>query len=449
VAAIVVVGGGIAGLSAAWKLQRAGHDVEVIEREAAAGGRMRSERHGDFVLDRGAQFIASGYRNLHGLAAEVGVADRIRPVRHPRNALLRGGTLHPGDYDDLLRFLRSPLLSARAKLRLPLLLLQLFRRRHLLDPWHPENAAAIDREDMAGFLRRTVGDEAFEYLLQPAFSATFDAEPEDLSAVFALLTLRFLSGGFRLECFEGGLGLLTETLASRLRVHRGREVIAVETESDGARVRYATTHTDRTGRAERVERTLLADAVLVAVPGTRVAGICPLLTPEEQAFFASVRYVRGIIAFLLLERAPETLPYYGVAFPRREGIGLYGLAVDHHKPGVCPPGAGLVNVALRAREAERLWGEPDDAVAAFVLDELARTPVGRLAPRETVLHRWDPMLPLFGTGYTRKLQAFRSRRERTPRMAFAGDYLVGPYTEMACTSGLRAASELVAALDKR
>jgi len=449
VAAIVVVGGGIAGLSAAWKLQRAGHDVEVIEREAVAGGRMRSERHGDFVLDRGAQFIASGYRNLHALALEAGVADRIRPVRRAHNALLRSGALHPGDYDELVRFLRSPLLSARAKLRLPLLLAELFRRRHLLDPWHPEHAAPLDHEDMTTFLRRIVGDEAFEYLLQPAFSSTFDAEPEQHSGVFALLALRFLSRGFRLECFEGGMGLLTETLAARLRVHGGREVIAVETEPDGARVRYATTHVDRTGRAARVERTLLADAALVAVPGTRVAGICPLLTPDEQAFFASVEYVRGILAFLLLERAPETLPYYGVAFPRREGIGLYGLAVDHHKPGVAPSGAGLVNVALRAREAERLWDAPDDAVAAFVLDELARTPVGRLAPRETIVHRWDPMLPLFAAGYTRKLQAFRNRRERSPRLAFAGDYLVGPYTEMACTSGLRAASELVAALEKR
>jgi oxygen-dependent protoporphyrinogen oxidase len=447
--AIVVVGGGIAGLTAAWKLQRAGHDVEVIERERVPGGRMRSERHGDFVLDRGAQFIASGYRNLRGIAAELGVADRIRPVGSPRNAVLRGGTLHPGDYGDLLRFVRSPLLSTRAKLRLPLVLVQLLRHRHLLDPWHPELAAPIDREDMPGLLRRSVGDEAFEYLFEPAFSSTFDSEPEDLSGVFALLALRFLAGGFRLESFDGGTGLLTETLASRLRVHGGREVIAVETEADGARVRYATLHTDRLGHAERVERTLLADAVLVAVPGSLVAGLCPTLTEDERAFFASVRYARGMLAFLLLDRAPGSLPYYGVAFPRREGIGLYGLAADHHKPGVAPQGAGLVNVALREAEARRLWDASDDAIAQFVLSELARTPIGRLAPRETVVHRWDPMLPQFGVGYTRRLAAFRSRRARSPRIAFAGDYLVGPYAEMACASGLRAAGELQAALGKR
>ena len=53
---VLVVGGGVAGLTCAWRLRRAGWDVEVLEREAEPGGRMRSEAHGDFTLDRGAQF---------------------------------------------------------------------------------------------------------------------------------------------------------------------------------------------------------------------------------------------------------------------------------------------------------------------------------------------------------------------------------------------------------
>ncbi len=434
-ASVLVVGGGVAGLACAWRLQQRGHRVQVLEREAVAGGRMRSERSGDFVVDRGAQFIASGYGALHRVAEEIGIAGRIRPVALASNAILRGGRLLPGDYDTPLAFLRSPLLSVRAKARLPRLLWELWRHRRVLDPMCPERAAAIDREDLATYLRRVVGEENLEYLVGPALSATFDSDPEALSGAFGLLVLRFVLGGFRLECFEGGIGLFTETLARGLDVRTGCDVRSVETEPGGARVRY---------RCEGRDHEALADAAVVCVPGTRVAPLCPRLTAEERAFFDAVRYVRGIIVFLLLEKAPPTLPYYGVAFPRPEGVGLYGLAVDHHKPGVAPAGAGLVNAALTESAAQRLWDASDAEVAEHVLAALARTPIGRLAPHASIVHRWDPMLPRFRAGYLPRLAAFLARdgAARSPRLAFAGDYLVGPYTEAALTSGLRAAHEI-------
>jgi len=436
-ASVVVVGAGIAGLTCAWRLQQTGHDVEVLEREKTPGGRMRSERRGGYILDRGAQFIASGYRNLHQIAHSLGLGDRIENIACTRNAILRDGKLRAGDYDSLGGFLRSDLLSSRAKARLPRLLFEIFRYRRCLDPLCPEKAADIDRDDMARYLRRIVGEEALEYLLAPAFSSTFDSDPEDLSGAFALLAIRFLAGGFRLQCFDGGGGLLTRTLADRLSVRVGWEASAVETEAGGARVRYL---------APSGERSLIADAAVVAVPGSLAARLCPHLTEAEQGFFEQVRYVRGIIAHLLLGEAPERLPYYGVAFPRSEGLDLYGMAVDHHKPGVAPEGAGLMNAALTSAAAARLLERPDQAVIECVLDNLARTPIGRLDPVDTAVHRWDPMLPQFHAGYLRHLRSFLGRSERSPRLAFAGDYLVGPYTEAALTSGLRAASEIVRSL---
>jgi oxygen-dependent protoporphyrinogen oxidase len=433
VAAIVIIGAGVAGLSCAWRLQQTGHQVQVLERAAVPGGRMRSERHGEFVIDRGAQFIASGYRNLHAVAAEVGVADQVRPLARSSNAILRDGRLEPGDYDTPLRFLRSSLLSWGAKLRLPRLLLEVRRHRRLLDPHHPERAASIDAEDMPTYLRRVVGEEAFEYVFAPAFSSTFDSDPEDLSGAFALLTLRFLQSGFRLQSFAGGTGLLTQALAQRVPVRTGCEVIAIENALGGVTVCYR-----RNGDEQRAD----ADVAVVAVPGSLVSGICPHLTPSERDFFCSVRYVRGIIVFLMFDRAPETLPYYGVAFPRREGLDLYGLAVDHHKAGVAPAGSGLLNAALTATAAARMWSRSDGDIVDLVLENLARTPIGRLTPSDAVVHRWDPMLPQFRAGYLRTLAAFLGRRDRSPRLAFAGDYLVGPYTEAALSSGLRAAQEV-------
>ena len=65
-----------------------------------------------------------------------------------------------------------------------------------------------------------------------------------------------------------------------------------------------------------------------------------------------------------------------------------------------------------------------------------------LRPQQAVIHRWSPMLPQFGAGYLPRLARFHGRLDRSPRLAFAGDYLVGPYTEAALTSGLRAATEI-------
>lgn len=436
-ARIAVAGGGIAGLACAWRLQRAGHEVVVLEREPVAGGRMRSERvetaRGVFVVDRGAQFVASGYRNMMQLVETLGIAAKLHGVGRTSNAILRDGRLHPGDYGSPLALLRSRLVSARSKLRLPRLLLELALRGRQIDPYQPERAAAIDRESLAEGLARLVGEEAMEYLFAPAFSSTFDADPEDHSLAFALLTTRFVLGGFRLLAFEGGIGLLTQTLAAQVPVRTGCAVLRIETDAKGARVAL---------RSSAGEETLEADAAVVAVPGSLVAPLVPTLTEAERNFFASVRYVRGMVCFLMTERAPATLPWYGVAFPRRENVGLYGLAVDHWKPGVAPAGAGLLNAALTKDAAERLRDAPDAAVVAHVVDALAKTPVGRLEPIASAVHRWDPMLPLFPAGHLAQLAAFGARRERSPRLAFAGDCLLGPYTEMALTSGMRAATEI-------
>lgn len=431
---VMIVGGGIAGLTCAWRLTQAGHSVEVLERESVAGGRMRSETHDGFVIDRGAQFIASAYTNLHALAAEVGLASEVRTMDRPRNAVLRNGKLYPADHGSPFALLASPLVSLSTRLRLPRLLFELWRRRASIDPRRPELAAAIDNEDLPSFVRRTLGEEALEYLLGPEFSATFDSDPEAFSAVFALLATRMVLPHFRLQSFVGGTGRLTQTLASRLQVHTAAAVQSVEATNGGVRIAYATAVADHVAEA---------DAAVIATPGPLVDGICATLEPDERAFFRGVRYGRGIIVFFLFDRPPETLPFYGVAFPRSEGLDLYGLAVDHHKPGVTPPGCGLFNVSLTASASERYWEEADDDIAQIALESLARTPIGRLTPRSAVVHRWDPMLPQFYTGYTRHLAAFRQRRVRTPRLVFAGDYLVGPFTEAALTSGLRAADELL------
>ena len=64
-----------------------------------------------------------------------------------------------------------------------------------------------------------------------------------------------------------------------------------------------------------------------------------------------------------------------------------------------------------------------------------------MAPHN-VIHRWPSLVPRFWPGYHRSLRDFLRREDRTPRVFFAGDYLIGPYTEAALMSGLRAARDV-------
>ncbi|MCS7085144.1 MAG: FAD-dependent oxidoreductase, partial [Bacteroidia bacterium] len=280
---VTVVGGGIAGLTAAYRLRNAGFEVRVLEKNDYPGGRMSTETrrtpYGIFRLDRGAQFIASGYKRLHALCDELGVADQIRNVRQTSNAVLKDGKFHSGDYDRPMVFLRSKLIPWSSKRRLVRLLWDVWRTG--VSPLEITRSAEFDRESMPEYVVRRLGKPALDYLFGPALSATFDADPEHFSALFLLSVVRFVLGGFRLRGFTNGTGALTEALAERLNVEYGVCVSKVERTAGGFRV-----HTS--GGVFESER------VVIAVPGTQVLDMVQeLITSEEKRFFESVAYCEG------------------------------------------------------------------------------------------------------------------------------------------------------------
>ena len=430
---VVVVGAGIAGLGCTWRLRRAGHDVEVLEKSAQAGGRMRSEACDGFIIERGVARIHSGDRNLHAVATTLGISDRVRRITSSGDAVLRAGEFHRADLQSPVGLLVSQLLSGRAKARLVRLAAELAWRWRRIDPQHPDQAVDFDNENLASALSYVVGDECLEHLFRPRFEASFGCELDELSWACGLLALRSAASAGDSQTFQGGAGLLTAKLAEQVPLRLGCEVEHIETETGGVRVDYQ--QGDRPGR-------VVADAVVVAVPGCEVAPLCPKLTPDERGFFEQVRYAPGITASLVLDQAPRALSFSRVLFPGSVGVGLAGLDIEHHKPGFAPPGAGLVRAILSRRATGRLWDASDREIAEFAVKELARTPVGRLRPRSHRVDRYRPMTPVFFPGYLTNLVRFRRRIERSPRIAFAGDYLVGPSAESALTSGMRAASEI-------
>jgi oxygen-dependent protoporphyrinogen oxidase len=428
---VIVVGAGIAGLTAAYTLQKQGIDVLVLEREATPGGRMRTERHGDFVVDRGAQFIASSYRNMRALVDELGLRPQVRRLATGRGATLRNGRFVTSSYAGLKAIWSARELSFGSKLRLPRLLLELRRHRAVLDFYEIERAGPLDDQSAYDWVLSRFGREVLDYIIEPPFASTFTVLPENLSRAFVLATINYMfRSGFRLHSFAGGNGLLTQTLASKLDVRANAEVERVAHSPGGVTVQLAN------------GETLSADAAVVATPGNHVARLCPDLTDDERRFFDGVRYASSIIVFVMTSTEEAHPGVYGVGIGRREGVRLYGMALENPKEGAVPPGKTMFNCAFAEEYAAELFARPDAEVIEALRGELAKLPLRGLDKTEGyAVHRWPELVPQFYPGYIRALASFKARRQRSDRLFFAGDYLVGPYTEAALTSGLRAAGE--------
>jgi oxygen-dependent protoporphyrinogen oxidase len=411
VATIAIVGGGLAGLACGLRLERAGHRVRVLERATSPGGRARSERCGDFRLDTGAPVVTGGQRRLLAMSAEAGMGEALRSIAFGRDARWRDGHLALPSPGDALGLARAPG-DGRAVLRAALDLLR------------PDRAFDPGRDASADAALRAARADALSWWPDP---------PDGGFAAAAVSALRPAFPPIAPRTFAGGVGALAAALARRLDVATGCEVLRVETGSDGAQLEL------RAGEGILRSR---ADAVVVAVPATRVLALCPKLTPEERGFFEAARSEPVAVVHLLFERCPRALTYRSVVFGPGAGLEISSLVAEHAKPGVAPHGAGVLRVVLAPDAAARMHRASDASVADLALENLAYSPVGRLRPDGFAVWRHADLAPRFDAAHCRRLARFTARLERSPRLAFAGDFLAGPSTDAAVASGAWAAAEI-------
>lgn len=378
---IVIVGGGIAGLACAYEFHKAGWPVTIVEKDKL-GGVIRTERHGDLLIEGGPDSFIVQKPAAKELCDELGLSDRLIPTRSRKVHVWSEGRLHEMPEGLFLTvptkigpFLKSNLISTLGKLRMGM---------DLILPRGPE----VEDESIGSFVRRRLGREALEKLAEPIMAGIYVASADELSLRstfprFAQMerehrslikALRKIPPSGNLSPFltlRGGLWELVEKLIAampKLRTVTGEA-----------------THIE-TGFVRVGDDVLEADHVVLAIPAPAARKLWPA-APE-------VRYVTTSTISLCY---PKFADYQGTGFviPRGENRKILACSWTTNKfEGRSPDDKFLVRCFVKGD-----GGDPE----AMARDEM-RVMLG--APEKPLFSRvftWKNRNPVYEVGHERKI----------------------------------------------
>lgn len=429
---IIVIGAGISGLVAARRLAQAGHEVRVLEAADVPGGRVGQREVRGIRFNAGARLIYPFSPPFNRLLEELGLGPALIPVRH-LSAECEAGAAHwtlelmPG-----VKSLLTPGLTLSERLRFVGYGLRMLAARRRTDPDDASTAPLEDGETLADHVRRHLGSNVLERMVEPVFRGTRSWNAEDISAAFFASTTPHLIGRDTVYVLSGGMDRLPAALARGLRVDCGARVVSVEAPATGP----CRLHIEQDGREVVHE----ADLIVCAAEGSLAASLFPVMGEEEKAFFSRVRYnALGIVHYRLGRQVEPAIKFF-----TRAAAGP--IATWQQVPGNEASGQAPQLYAQLSPEAVQ---EAQARGMTDRLHELAADRVRELYPtldRDcTDLHnQWIARkLPVFYPGYAGAVAAFRDRQSAVrQRVYFCGDYLAQSLITGAAASGERAARDI-------
>ncbi len=440
---VVVVGGGIAGLTVAERLVTAGHDVTLVDAEARAGGVIRSERRDGFLCETGPQALLSGRAATKALVTAAGLDARAiwsHAATRRRFVYLRGALRALPSSPPAL--LKTNLLGAMAKLRLA--------REPFVAKGDP-----TQEESVLAFFERRFGAEAARAIGAPAVIGVYAGDAATLSMKSALPRLWELeqkhgsllrgalaergqsadAGPPRSFSFPEGLEELPRALAEKLGARRViARAAAIEPLAKGYRVQLE-------GGAP-----LEAERVVVTTPARVAAKLLTPLAPEAAQALASVPFAPLAVTALGFH-APATgtldlgmdLAAYGFVVARGEGPTLLGCQYESSIfDDRAPPGAALLRALQGGTFEPTLVDQTDDAIAARAVADLRRAAGLRVDPTFVAVWRHPAGIPQYDLQHAARVRAVAHDLRRLPGLHVIGQATSG----VGLNDGIAAAAAL-------
>ena len=437
---LVVVGGGVAGLSAAYYASKVpGIHVTLCESSDRWGGKIITERvpfeGGHFIVEGGPDSFLATKPWAVALCKELGLSERLQGTNtHKKNTyILNRDRLLPIPDGlammiptDMQAILKSRLLSWFGKARMGL--------DFVLPP-----KAVNDDESLGTFIRRRLGREAYENLIEPLMSGIYAGDGDQLSLASTFPYLRDLElnygslarGAFNMRTQSNGKSLQGSRSAFLTPITGMAEIVEKLTNyltSNGVVLRLNTralqiTHYQLLYEVELENNDILtADSVILATPAFAAGQILSSLNPSLTADLQMIPYVSTATVSLAYRQSdiPHELDSYGYVIPRREGRRALACTWMSSKfPHRAPDGYTLLRVFVGRAGQDIPWNEAE--LLAFAREELQQTLSITSAPLFDQVFLWEQAMPQYNLGHPEILKRIDVALENHPGLSLAGN----------------------------
>ncbi len=454
-ARVVVVGGGISGLSAAHRVAGARPDVDVVVLEGApeVGGKLRVAPVAGVSVDVGAEAMLARRPEGMGLVRELGL-----PVLAPSTTAARvraGGVAHPLPARTMLG-IPADLDAARASGVLTEAALARLAAEPDAHPLPP-----LDDDVAVGALvRARLGDEVAERLVEPLLGGVYAGRADELSlrATMPALATRLGDGGSLVRAAQavtdagshdptpgpvfaslaGGLGTLAQRLAGsgRFAVRTAMTVRALRRTPTGFALDCGPVP-----EPELVE----ADAVIVAVPAVKSALLLREMAPAAAGELAAIESASMAIVTFAYRDVP--LPAgSGLLVGAGEGFGVKAVTLSSQKWPLETGGLSVLRASI-GRAGENHWLQRDDGELIGLVARELRALIGVNAePVDALVTRWGGGLPQYGVGHVERVARVRAAVAGVPGLAVCGAAYDGVGIPACIASAYAAADQVLAVL---
>ncbi len=446
---IAVIGGGITGLAACYRLlveaQRRGLSLQVTLCEASnrVGGVIQTASHHDLLMEYGPDAFLSTKPWAKALCEELGIADQLIGTNSAerRSFIVRHNTLYPvpeGFYlmapSSFWPFITTPIFSWRGKLRMAC---ELFIPRR----------QTTDDESLAHFVTRRLGREALLWMAQPMVAGIYTADPHYLSLQATMP--QFLEMERRYGSVIRGLLAQKKTAKQRAQNTNGTSgaryslflsfISGMQTLIE-ALVKFLPADCIRLGskilRLSRIEQQgiwclhdakhqeIRADAVCLALPAHQGAPLLQPFSPDLARLLADIPYASSATINMVFPRKHVSHPLNGMGFvvPFQEGRSLLACSFSSVKfAGRAPNDQVLLRAFVGGALQEDLLQYPDQTLIAVVLKDLYELLGITAEPTHVVVSKHFKAMAQYHVGHLEKVTHIESLIAKLPGLALAGN----------------------------